>query len=341
MVNASIEISSLRKSFSDLLVLDNISLSIPSGSIYGIIGLSGAGKSTLLRTINRLEEIDSGKIVVGGVDIHKLNRKELCEYRKKVAMIFQDFNLLNQKTVYENVEFPLTLDKKYKKTEEIKEKILGIINMVGLSEKVNSYPSQLSGGQKQRVAIARALVHDPKVLLCDEATSALDPTTSESILDLLKDLNTNLGITIVIVAHQMSIIEKICSRVAILSGSGVCEEGEVSQVFLKPETKAAKELIYSRHVKTRLQDKQLLKIEFDGDIDTPIVTNIVQDCNILVSIVYANSMVVKGKVYGQLIIKLPYYDEDIDKLKKYLDLRGIKYEEVTGDGVDEQFNARS
>lgn len=317
-------------------VLDKVSLDVEKQDVYGVIGLSGEGKSTLVRCINRLENADSGIISYNDGenlinDISLLKGKELREYRKNVSMIFQDFNLLNQKNVYQNIEFPLTLTKGYKRTEETDLRIRELIKLVGLEEKEESYPSQLSGGQKQRVAIARALINKPQILLCDECTSALDPSTAVQILDLLKNLNKELGLTIIIIAHQMSVIERICNKVAILSEHKVVESGSVAEVFLSPKTEAAKTLVYSGHVMTKLHNSRLIRLEFNGDTDSPIVANIIQDCNILVSIVFANSWVVDDKVYGRLIIKLPYYEEDIDKLKNYLDIKGISYQEVNND----------
>ena len=205
---------------------------------------------------------------------------------------------------------------------------------MGIEEILYKNPLELSGGQKQRVAIARALISNPQILLCDECTSALDPTTADQILDLLKTLNRDLGLTIIIIAHQMSVIERICNKVAILSDHKIAENGEISDVFLNPKTDAAKSLVYSGHVVTKLHERKLIRLCFNGDIETPLVANIIQDCNILVSIVFANSWMVKGKTYGQLIIKLPYYDEDIIKLKKYLDMKGVSYEEVTDSELD-------
>lgn len=333
-----LEIIDLSKSFCSnktiVNVLDNISLNVEKGDVYGVIGLSGEGKSTLVRCINRLENPDTGKILFDGIDVLSLKGKALRDYRKNVSMIFQDFNLLNQKTVFQNVEFPLTLVKGYKRTEESVNKINELIDLVGLSEKKKSYPSQLSGGQKQRVAIARALINNPQILLCDECTSALDPTTADQILDLLKTLNRDLGLTVIIIAHQMSVIERVCNKVAILSDHKIAENGAISDVFLNPKTEAAKSLVYSGHVVTKLHERKLIRLCFNGDIETPLVANIIQDCNILVSIVFANSWMVKGKTYGQLIIKLPYYDEDIIKLKKYLDMKGVSYEEVTDSELD-------
>lgn len=336
-----LEIRDLSKSFITnkkiIPVLDKISLNIEQGDIFGVIGLSGEGKSTFVRCINRLENADSGTINFNFdnqiVDIASLKGKALREYRKKVSMIFQDFNLLNQKNVYQNIEFPLTLTKGFKKTLDVDKRIKELIKLVGLEEKEESYPSQLSGGQKQRVAIARALINNPKILLCDECTSALDPTTADQILDLLKNLNKELGLTIVIIAHQMSVIERVCNKVAILSEHKIAEMGTVAEVFLSPKTEAAKALVYSGHVMTKLHESKLIRLEFNGDTDTPIVANIIQDCNMLVSIVFANSWVVDDKVFGRLIIKLPYYEEDIQRLKNYLDFKGISYQEVSSDDL--------
>ena len=342
-----LQIKNLSKSFKTgknvTSVLDGISLEINKGDIFGVIGLSGEGKSTLVRCINRLEQADSGSIYFNDdeiIEVGLLDSSSLRNYRKKVSMIFQDFNLLNQKTVYQNIEFPLTLGKHHHKKAENASRINELIKLVGLSGKENSYPSELSGGQKQRVAIARALINDPKILLCDEATSALDPTTAEQILDLLKNLNKELGLTIIIIAHQMSVIERICNKVAILSEHKVVECGDVSEVFLNPQTEAARKLIYSGHVVTKLHDSKLIKFEFNGDTNQPLIANIIQECNILVSIVYANSWVVDDKIYGQLMIKLPYHEKDIDRLKTYLDLKNIAYKEVESDELGDSLKGR-
>jgi len=342
-----LQIKNLSKSFKTgknvTSVLDGISLEINKGDIFGVIGLSGEGKSTLVRCINRLEQADSGSIYFNDdeiIEVGLLDGSSLRNYRKKVSMIFQDFNLLNQKTVYQNIEFPLTLGKHHHKKAENASRINELIKLVGLSGKENSYPSELSGGQKQRVAIARALINNPKILLCDEATSALEPTTAEQILDLLKNLNKELGLTIIIIAHQMSVIERICNKVAILSEHKVVECGDVSEVFLNPQTEAARKLIYSGHVVTKLHDSKLIKFEFNGDTNQPLIANIIQECNILVSIVYANSWVVDDKIYGQLMIKLPYHEKDIDRLKTYLDLKNIAYKEVESDELGDSLKGR-
>lgn len=198
-------------------------------------------------------------------------------------------------------------------------------------DKWDSYPSRLSGGQKQRVAIARALMNEPEILLCDEATSALDPDTTSSILSLLKHLNKTLGLTILIISHQMSVVEEICNKVAVIDKSRIVEQGNMSEIFLNPKTDITKKLIYSSKLTTKLSDDNTLRILFDGNIDEPLIANIIQDCNILVSIVYADSKVIDGKVYGQLVLKLPEKTKDIDKLKKYLDFKNVKYEEVRKD----------
>jgi D-methionine transport system ATP-binding protein len=224
--------------------------------------------------------------------------------------------------------------------KEAEEKALSILETVGMKEFAYQSVNTLSGGQKQRVAIARALINNPKILLCDEATSALDPTTADQILDLLKNLNKELGLTIIIIAHQMSVIERVCNKVAILSDHKVVECGPVSEVFLNPQTKAARKLIYSGHVATKFHDSRLIKFEFNGDTNQPLIANIIQECNILVSIVYANSWVVDDKIYGQLMIKLPYHEKDIDRLKTYLDLKNIAYKEVESDELGDSLKGR-
>ena len=319
-----IEIKNVSKSFGELKVLDNISLTINKGDIYGVLGLSGAGKSTLVRCINGLETFDEGEILFNGEllasNTHKVERKN----KRKIAMIFQSFNLLQQVDVLKNVEFALEISNIPNK----REKAIEALNLVGLGDKLHSYPSELSGGQAQRVAIARALVLEPEVLLSDEATSALDPETTVSILKLLKKLNRELGLTVIMISHQINVIEEICNRVAILSNAKLVEEGEFSDVFLNPKTEIAKSLIYSNHVKTLLDESKTIRLIFDGNLDEPVIANIVEECGILVSIMYADTKVIDGKMYGQVVFKLPKKTKDITKLRKYLDLHKIKYEEV-------------
>lgn len=319
---AILKIENLTKSFGEHTVLQSINLEIEKGDIYGVLGLSGAGKSTLVRCINGLEKFDTGKIYFQGSEA-TFDRN----YRRKVAMIFQSFNLLWQRNVLKNVE----LAGEIVKDKDCTQKAIRLLELVGLGDKLDAYPATLSGGQQQRVAIARALMSEPDILLCDEATSALDPDTTNSILELLASLNKELGLTIIIISHQMSVIEAICNKVAIIDHSVIIENGLLYDVFLSPQTEIAKKLIYSGHVNTKLDDKKLIKLIFNGEVESPLIANIIQDCNILVSIIYADSKVIDDKVYGQLIMKLPYYDKDIKKLEKYLELHNVHYEEVLND----------
>ncbi len=319
-----IEVRHLDKSFGDHIVLDDISLSVSKGDIYGILGLSGAGKSTLVRCINGLETFDKGEIYYKGKLLCSPTVKISSENRRKIGMIFQSFNLLSQRNVLGNVEFGLELIK----DKDKEKKALDALKRVGLEDKIHAYPSELSGGQQQRVAIARSLALQPEVLLSDEATSALDPETTNSILSLLKELNKELGLTIIMISHQMTAIESICSKVAILDKAKIVEQGDLSDVFLNPETEIAKELIYSNHVKTMLDQNKMVRLLFNGNLDEPIIANIVQDCSILVSIVYADTKVIDGKMFGQVVIKLPSSKKDVAKLEKYLSLHHVAYEEV-------------
>ncbi len=307
--------------------LNNVSLAIEDGDVFGIIGLSGAGKSTLVRCINLLEKPSSGSIIIDGEDLTTADKAKLRTMRRKVSMIFQQFNLLQQRTVLKNVELAGEIDKNPRR----REKAIELLTTVGLKDKLDSYPSELSGGQQQRVAIARALMTDPEVLLCDEATSALDPETTKSILALLKDLNRKLGLTIVIISHQMSVIEAICNKVAIIDNAEIVEEGELQNVFLSPKMSITKRLVYSGRVNAAVRGEKLVKLLFDGTTDQPVITHIIQECNILLSVFYAETKVINDVTYGQIIFRLPYYDEDIEKLRAYLDEKGVAYEEVDSD----------
>lgn len=307
--------------------LNNVSLTIADGDVFGIIGLSGAGKSTLVRCINLLEKPSSGSIIIDGEDLTTADKAKLRTMRRKVSMIFQQFNLLQQRTVLKNVELAGEIDKNPRR----REKAIELLTTVGLKDKLDSYPSELSGGQQQRVAIARALMTDPEVLLCDEATSALDPETTKSILALLKDLNRKLGLTIVIISHQMSVIEAICNKVAIIDNAEIVEEGELQNVFLSPKMPITKRLVYSGRVNAAVRGEKLVKLLFDGTTDQPVITHIIQECNILLSVFYAETKVINDVTYGQIIFRLPYYDEDIEKLRAYLDEKGVAYEEVDSD----------
>lgn len=326
-----IEIRNVCKNYetkqSTFTALQNVNVTIEDGDVFGIIGLSGAGKSTLVRCINLLEKPSSGNIIVDGEDMTSADAAKLRVMRRKISMIFQQFNLLQQRSVLKNVELAGEIGRNRNR----REKAIGLLTTVGLKDKLNAYPSELSGGQQQRVAIARALMTDPKVLLCDEATSALDPETTKSILALLKDLNKKLGLTIVIISHQMSVIEAICNKVAIIDNAEIVEQGELQNVFLSPKMPITKRLVYSGRVNAAVRGEKLVKLLFDGTTDKPVITHIIQECNILLSVFYAETKVINDVTYGQIIFRLPYYDEDIEKLCAYLDEKGVAYEEVDSD----------
>lgn len=332
-----IEIKNLKKVFInqgvEFTALQDINLSIEKGEVFGIIGLSGAGKSTLVRMINYLETPTEGTVSFEGRDLSTLNNHELRLMRKEIGMIFQNFNLLEQSSVLKNVMFPLEISNvdKNKALTRARE----LLELVGLSEKEKEYPSKLSGGQKQRVAIARALATNPKVLLCDEATSALDPKTTGQILDLLKKINKELKVTIVIITHQMSVIESTCDRVAILDNSRVEELGEVREVFKAPKSAIGKKLIFGATVNkeeefVKKTSKTCLRLAFDGSVtDEPIIANMILETKMPVSILYANTRELEGnRVVGQLVIELP--DDKIvqGKMKEFLDKKNVTYWEV-------------
>ena len=314
-----LKIENLSKKFGSNQVLKNVCLEVAKGDIYGILGLSGAGKSTLVRCINGLEQFDEGTIAFNG-EVVNFDRN----YRRQVAMIFQQFNLLDQRTVLKNVMLASELFGE----KHCQNKAMQLLKPVGLEDKVDAYPSQLSGGQRQRVAIARALMSDPQVLLCDEATSALDPETTNQILNLLLQLNRELGLTIIMISHQMNVIEQICNKVAIIDQAQIVESGNAQDIFLFPKTDISKRIIYSGHINTKVDNSKFVKLIFNGEIDTPIVANIIQDCNIALSIIYADSKVVNGRIYGQLILTMPADSRDATKLCKYLQLKQIHFEEV-------------
>jgi len=303
--------------------LENINLTIYEGEIFGIIGLSGAGKSTLVRCINYLERPTEGKVIFNGIDLSTVSEKELLKIRQSMGMIFQQFNLLMQRTALQNICFPMEIAGVPKK--EAKKRAYELLEIVGLGDKAKAYPAQLSGGQKQRIAIARALATNPKVLLCDEATSALDPTTTRSILNLLKEINQKMGITIVVITHEMSVIEEICNRVAIVDQSHIAEIGTVEEVFMKPKSKIAKQLVFSgaKHIDI-FEGKDKLRIIFDGRTSfEPVIANMVLECKTPVNIMFADTKDIYGKAYGQMIIQLP--DDEIGKKEFMLILRQIKY----------------
>ncbi len=308
--------------------LEDINLTIYEGEIFGIIGLSGAGKSTLVRCINFLERPTSGTVIFDGKDLGKLQEGELLKARQSMGMIFQQFNLLMQRNALQNICFPLELAHVPKKDAVARAKEL--LEIVGLADKAKAYPAQLSGGQKQRVAIARALATNPKIILCDEATSALDPTTTRSILNLLKEINQKLGITVIVITHEMSVIEEICHRVAIIDQSHIAEVGAVEEVFVKPQSKIARQLVYSgaTHIDNFTGDYKC-RIIFDGRTSfEPVIANMVMECKTPVNILFADTKDIDGKAFGQMVIQLPEEENSRKKIMNYLNVHQIPYEEV-------------
>ena len=322
--------------------LRDINLSVEEGDIYGIIGMSGAGKSTLVRCLNFLEVPTEGQVIVEGQELGKLTEKELRQLRSSIGMIFQSFNLLMQKSVLDNVCFPLQIQGMKKKDAAVKaRKLLGT---VGLEDKENAYPAQLSGGQRQRVAIARALACDPKILLCDEATSALDPQTTASILDLLRKINVETGITIIIITHQMSVVREICNNVAIIEKGSLVENGLVEEIFTHPKSRAAKQLIIegkdpdewtadegAAGTVPLLHEDRRIRIVFGTQSSfEPVIANMVLTMGTPVNILKADTKDVHGVARGEMILGLPA-DKDLqERMIAYLIERGLDVEEVDG-----------
>lgn len=313
------------------VAVDDVSFEINKGEIFGIIGMSGAGKSTLVRTLNRLEEVSEGQVIFDGKELGKLNNKELRSTRKEIAMIFQGFNLLLQKNVLANVVLPLKLAGVPKKERE--EKGLEMLKVVGLEEKAKVYPAQLSGGQKQRVAIARALAMNPKVLLCDEATSALDPKMTEEVLKLLQEINETLDLTVIIITHEMSVIEKICDRVAIIDHGKLAEIGDVKEIFSNPKSSAAKHLVLPALTGENpfdMTDKKCYRLVFDGRSATePVIANLVKETGKYVNILSANTRSVGGVGYGQMIVEFPEDIKDQRVVLEYFNKIGMNPMEVS------------
>ena len=334
-----IEIKDLTKEFQTadgtVEALRNVNLNIQDGDIYGIIGMSGAGKSTLVRCINMLERPTKGQVLIDGQDIAKLSDKELRAVRRDVTMIFQGFNLRMQRTCLKNICFPLELIGMDK--EKAKKRALELLDVVGLPDKANAYPAQLSGGQQQRIAIARALATDPKVLLCDEATSALDPKTTHAILELIRDINQRLGITVIIITHQMSVVEEICNRVAILDSGSVVEEGVVSEVFSSPKSKAAKRLVFPDGADEILEEvpgERRIRVVFSGAVASrePLIAKMAIDEQITASILGASTKSIGDKAYGNMLLGLPDDDDVVKRAISYLSsIPDVLVEEVTGD----------
>lgn len=330
-----IRIKNMGKTFhtesGDVVALDDINLDIKEGSIQGIIGLSGAGKSTLVRCINYLEVPTSGQVIFEDKPLGEMSAKEIRQARQKMGMIFQQFNLLDQRNLLRNVTFPLEIAKVDRK--EAENRAHELLKMVGLGDREKNYPSQLSGGQKQRVAIARALATNPKILLCDEATSALDPKTTQQILDLLKTINRELGVTVIVITHQMSVIEAICDSVAIIDHSHIAESGPVSEIFARPKSQIGRRLILGNDTDADQlfgdTPNRKLRIIFEGQSSRePVISNLVLNCHTSVNILYANTKQVEGKTFGQMVIELGERQEEQERVTHYLRTENIRFEEV-------------
>lgn len=321
--------------------IKDISLHINKGEIYGIIGLSGAGKSTLVRCINLLERPTSGVVTVDGQDITAMSESQLRQARKSIGMIFQHFNLLSSATVYDNVAFPLRLVNAPK--EKIHKKVMELLELVGLANKADQYPSQLSGGQKQRVGIARALASEPKILLCDEATSALDPQTTKAILQLIKDINAKLKLTVVVITHEMQVIKDICDKVAVIDKGVIAEKGKVLDVFTNPQQPITKEFISvllsndlpvgfrEREVKAEpFQDSLLLiRLTFIGaSANEPVISKLIKNFDLEVGILFGSLDDIKDVPFGRLIISLDGSQEEIDKAMAYVEKQELKVEVI-------------
>ena len=304
----------------------DVSFSIEKGEIFGIIGFSGAGKSTLVRCINLLEVPTEGNVYLGDINLTKISEKELRRCRQNIGMIFQQFNLLSQKNVIENICYPL-LVAGVKKKDAIK-RAKELLELVDLKDKEKTYPVQLSGGQKQRVAIARALATSPEVLLCDEATSALDPITTRSILEPLKEINEKLNVTIVVITHEMKVVEQICNRVAVMSDGRIEEIGTVKDVFINPKSETARRLILpDKEISETESEGEVLRIVFDGQSSNePIISALSVKCNVMINILGANTENIGGRAFGQMLIELPKDAEKVKLIKDYLTEKEIHFE---------------
>lgn len=309
----------------------NISFSIEKGEIFGIIGLSGAGKSTLVRCLNLLERPTSGTVKVNGKNLTELSEKELRKERQKIGMIFQHFNLLMQRTALDNVCFPMEIAGIGK--AEARKKALEYLRIVGLEEKALSYPSQLSGGQKQRVAIARVLASDPQILLCDEATSALDPQTTKAILELIKEINRDYGITVVVITHEMSVVQEICDKVAVLERGSLVETGTVEELFRNPKTDETRKLVFSGRTQIKeMKGKRLVRVTFrEKSSFEPVIANLVLTYRTPVNILYADTKNINGQAQGEMILQLPELEEVADKMIQYLKEINMGVEELKED----------
>ena len=338
-VEAIIQIKGMSKVFGkgtgEITALRDIDLSIEQGEIFGIIGLSGAGKSTLVRCINLLEKPTEGTVRVAGQELTTLSEVELRRARQSIGMIFQSFNLLMQRTVLDNVCFPLELqglsrEQRYKRGMEL-------LEIVGLSDRAKAYPAQLSGGQKQRVAIARAVANNPQVLLCDEATSALDPNTTRSILALIQEINRTMGVTVVVITHEMKVIEQICHRVAVIDKSRIVEMDRVSEVFTHPKSSIARELVLPRHGEgqsgdeiPQLRDTRVIRVVFNGGTAyEPLIASLAMDLGVKVNILGADTRNIEGRAHGSMLLGLPHDPLQAARAIAYIESRqDVDYEEV-------------
>ncbi|SHJ74010.1 methionine ABC transporter ATP-binding protein [Paramaledivibacter caminithermalis] len=320
-----------KKGKHEVTALKNINLEVSKGSIHGIIGLSGAGKSSLIRCINRLEEPTSGEIWIDGINLMSLNNKNLRNARKRMGMIFQGFNLLWSKTVFDNIAFPLKLSRLPE--AQIKERVISLLELVELSDKANSYPSQLSGGQKQRVGIARALANEPNILLCDEATSALDPKTTKQILTLLKSINQSLGITVIVVTHEMDVIKEICDYVTILEGGEIIEEGNTIDVFSKPSNEITKHFVESpNYLPKDLVDDITMSLSFmKGSAKIPIISKLIKEFDIDVNILSGQIEYIQNEPLGKLTIGISNISDNLDDIISYFESNNVKVEVITNE----------
>lgn len=333
-----IEIKNLSKTFpaqtgESVKALKNVSIDINDGDIYGIIGMSGAGKSTLVRCINMLERPTEGQVIVDGMDLGSLSEKELRMVRRDITMIFQHFNLLMQRTCLKNICFPLELAGVSK--EDAKKRALELLDIVGLPDKADAYPAQLSGGQQQRIAIARALATNPKVLLCDEATSALDPKTTHQVLQLIQEINQKLGITVIIITHQMSVVEEVCNKVAILDHGEVVEKGPVSEVFTRPKSAAARRLVFPDGITETLpinDGETHIRLVFTGTgaTNSPLIAQLAAEKNIKANILGANTKTIEGKPYGNMMLGITGTRAEVEEAIAFFSKGGdVIVEEVT------------
>ena len=327
-----IELRHVTKRFdgaSTVVALDDVNLTIRDGDIFGIVGMSGAGKSTLVRCINLLERPTEGAVLIDGEDLCAMSPAKLRQTRRSISMIFQQFNLLMQRSCLKNICFPMEIAGV--PAAQAKKRAMELLEIVGLPDKANAYPAQLSGGQKQRIAIARALASDPKVLLCDEATSALDPSTTRSILKLIKEINQRLGITVVIITHEMAVVEEICTHVAILDHGVLMESGTVEDVFSNPQTDAGRKLVYPDGViMEQLPAHGVVRIAFNGGSSyEPLIASLAIDCGVKVNILGADTRNIDGKAFGTMLLGLPEDPAEAAKAMSYLKAqRNVTVEEV-------------